>query len=263
MNCPVFVLVSNRNPDLWNASVAVLNTIRVGFPESKIVIFTNGLSRERGDEVARIASNLGGRPLLLGLINRCSHPEWIESLVENENFPFWICDTDVIFYGRVEGAESSFRDFPMAGAYTPRFVCPYTKTFTMDRLHTALMWLDPKAIRDKLAQWKRDKLVNFPLTNAFDEITRSLLIRQQVFVDEGQPHFHDTTSQLYHAIGGKAFNEQILDSYAHVQCGTYSDLVDPTGGFTSRQRVIYDNPELGRGLWRKHADFYAANSWGD
>lgn len=254
----VHVLVSCRTLELQRASLAFLDTIRIGFPDAKISVMGNRLPVEIWAKLEYGCELIGAK--LSAAYCRKTHPSWIESLIDQSSEPFWICDTDIVFHGNVERFSNEL-NAGVTGRHTPRFVCPFTKSKTHERLHTSLMRIDPLVIEEKLKTWRSDKIESFQFTRAFNDVIYGHLVAQSASVTNGEVYFHDTTSQLYHAIGGQSFTPDLLDQFTHANCGTYSDLVDPSGGFTQRNLAIFDNPDSARGAWRAQDEWYASNSW--
>lgn len=251
----VFVLATCRNPALIELSTLVFKTIRVGFPSAHITAHLNrplnpmdGIWDSARDSQVHLVP-------LFGDVRR--HQDWIAYLINSQGEPFWIVDTDVIFFGNMERFEAAFH-FPIAGAKTPRFVCPYTGLRTHARPHTSVMWIDPVLIREQV-RMLRESFVKTPFDHCGIDLKK--LVHPDISFQENGQMLHDTMSKLASVVGFDTFTEETLDCYAHLNCGTYSDLVDPTGGFTSRNLHLARNPDSARGLWREQANFRAGRSW--
>ncbi len=252
---PVFVLCSCRNEELWPLSTLFLKTIRIGFPNAQINVVNNCLSRERSNDLEHLTRDIGGKLSLC--IYPMVHHQWIATRISLSAIPFWICDTDVVFHGKIEGSKPS-TDAAIWAQTSPKFVCPYTGFKTHSRPHTALMRIDPKKL---LSDYEVFHL-KLPVTPfGFDGAHLGQLISPSLETHDGQLYFHDTMSRLGSAIGFEPFSEPVNDLYAHLNCGTYSDLVDPTGGFTRRNRERASNPDSTRGLWREQRAYFESRSW--
>lgn len=261
----VFVLVTCRNPALWDASTLVFKTLRVGFPTAKITVFENALS---AIHLAKLQVEMAGVMAEQMTDLRCSikgwnvvtpHHEWIASLIESENEPFWIVDTDVVFLDNVEEFDAEFSGAPIAGRATPPFECPYIGMPTYPRPHTSLMRIDPSVVKSRAMLWSNG-LTKTPFGSCETSIEK--LVAPDIEMHSDGNYFHDCCSKLAMITGYHAFDEKLLDRYAHLNCGTYSDLVDPTGEFTKRNQQRMDGaPHLLRGLWREQEKWYQDRRW--
>lgn len=227
----------------------MFDTLRVGFPDAHTTVHVNG--------------NCDGlRPQILNLCERercktevcsTSHHEWIESLVETEKEPLIILDTDVIFWDKFD---LGFINRPIAGRYTPRFYCKFTKAFTMHRLHTSLMYIDPVAVKREMRAvkaWFNQTRFN-PIINPFYPVQ---------IPEKDKSLFFDTCALLYHAIGGQAFTEEQLQSYDHLNAGTWIKELNkayPELNMVEAHKEIYKNPILAKGIRKVQDQFYALHS---
>lgn len=185
----VHILKTCRNEALRRNSELVFETIETGFPTAEICV------RENRD----------------GLV---PHGVWIESLINQESEPFWICDTDIIFHSKVE--DWDFGKALFAGRYAPQFFEPWTNATHVSRLHPSLMWLNAPYIISMLKEW--------PCKHPFFVSVRSNLIQWNWVPSAGKLFFYDTCAGLYHALGGQEFSTAQCQAYSHLFCGTYSDL---------------------------------------
>ena len=261
MTPTVFILVSCRKPELLPAALMVFESIRIGFPRARIMAHGNGLTGEALYEVNAACARVG-----VGFqnIDPIYHHEWIEELVEKEDRSFVICDTDMVFWREVEDWGITA---PLAGRFVPEFMCEFMKARSQSRLHTSLLFIDPARLR----HLRQVYLEQIP--KAFYSPRPNLIYPQIVPLAAagGVPAmynpqvnlFFDTCAMLYHAVGGRAFIEKQLDCYDHLNCGTISDLVGPhmtDGKMQERHRMIFQNHELARGIWRKQQEYLESRS---
>lgn len=257
----VYILVSCRKPELLPAALMVFDTIRVGFPTAKIAAHGNNLTGDALHEVHSRCARIGVR---FQNIDPIYHHEWIEELVEKEDHPFVICDTDMVFWEKVEDWGITAM---LAGRFVPEFMCEFMKARSQSRLHTSLLFIDPARLR----HMRKVYLEQIP--TAFYSPRPNLIYPQivplaipggmPVMYNMQQNLFFDTCSMLYHAVGGRAFVEDQLDCYDHLNCGTISDLVGPTmtdGKMQEHHRMIFENPELAKGIWRKQQEYLESRS---
>lgn len=245
----VHVLVSCRNPELWKFSTLVFDSIRVGFPTSTIHVTFNNLGRIQEE---RILKEVTGNDFFHPLSKDILHDEWIDKLIKEEKSPFWIVDTDVVFFDNMEKYQFCKS---IAGIYIPKFCDPYTKYLTFNKLHTCVMYIDPVKVKGEL---NINRGIFFaPTINEPPISARRKLIR----VNEWTYH-HDTMSEVCHTVGGSKFTDEMKDCFGHINCGTYADLVDKKiPGYLTRCHHLADNPELLRGSWKNDVEFYRLNPW--
>src|SRR5678815_1233002 len=175
----VHVLATCKNDSLWPYTVLFLKTIRVGFPTARIIVTANGLSPSQNERLKAGADKINAQVR----IDRLEHPEWIQTLLENEQDPFWICDTDVIFYKPVEDWRFSTG---ISGYLIPEFKDEYTQLVTRSRLHTSLMYIDPYEVKRELDAFKETfRETNF---NPVGNLIAPAVIPHHI------PYFYDTTS---------------------------------------------------------------------
>jgi hypothetical protein len=248
LNTTVHLLASCLDEKDLNGTLLVFKTLRVGFPTAKIHVWGNRLS-------LKIESLLHG--LYDGeytpIVNGTAHDEWIEALVNKAHGPFWVCDTDVVFYKCVE--DWIFKE-PLAGSYEPSFLEPWSKTHKIDRLHTCLMYLDAPIIRSQVRKYMRKyHPSNFPFAPECTLIRQAYVPRMA-----DPPMFYDTCAGLYHAIGGQKFNQEQLGAFEHLHCGVYASRISKVlPGIIDVHNRVFDNTELAKGLREQQQEFYKRN----
>jgi hypothetical protein len=257
----VHILVTCRNPELIGASTMVFDTIRVGFPTARFIVWRNdgdsfdGFHKEldryfdKSDQFGSLIPDATCRHVW-----NHGHGPWIEHLVETEQEPFWICDTDVVFFQSVEGFEtrSSY-----AGRFIPRYRCEFANAVTEPRIHPSLMLIDPSLVR----------LLNFP-DSTVDKFLPPMNLFNPVRIRRTMQEDHlffDCCAGLYAATYGHHFGPDMLQRYGHMFCGTISDLVAPRlSGDASKMHennlACIANPELLRGAWRQQDEYFKARA---
>lgn len=263
MKQTVFILATCRRPELLPYTLLVFQTIRIGFPNGDIFVYANGSDgSEVWAEPLKDAATAAGCHLLLG--EETTHHEWIEKLVATQPGPFWICDTDMVFYRSVEdwdfgyGADGPYDGgAPIAGCRIPEFRDDYLKAVTRSRLHTSLMRIDPNNLMAKLDAYES----RMPRTRYNPRINP---IHPVTLPFNGHPYFYDTMALAYHAVGGAPFTPEQKDAYFHFHFGTFSDMVLPALPDGDRMRdareAVLKNPEAGRGLWRAQDEWFASKA---
>lgn len=261
MTPDLHILYTVRKPELEKWSLVIFNTIRVGFPGSKIILTQNGtLSKEA---FARVGDHCKS----LGIEHRANaektHGVWIRELVDGQHNPFWICDADVIFYDAMPLHPEE--ETPLWGCYIPRFRDEFTGLITEPRLHTSLLRLDPGmisvGIQKLFAGW--DKYSAF-YPNQF--CPKPTLYPPITFPVGGKLRFRDTLGSLYDAVGGIGFTDSILDRYFHFHYGTFPDLVLPRVEKAEERAALRESiladPGLGLGMWRAQKQYFEGRSVG-
>ncbi len=248
MKIDVHILATCLNDALMESTLLVFKTLRTGFPESHVKVWDNALTPEQSVRL-KVAADSGCE--ILSFTNRIAHDAWIERLLSVSTAPFWLCDTDMVFFGKLDQPKSE--DF-LLGRYEPAFLEPWTKTNRVSRLHTCLLYCDPIAIRWKVKEWaEKWHPRGFPFMPQFDFI-------RQHFVPQGvgkAPLFYDTCSGLYQAIGGTAFTDEQNSAFEHLHCGTYSDRIEKVLPELARARdAVFSDISNARRLFASQSEYY-------
>lgn len=243
----VHILTTCRNEELFAYTTLVFNTLRIGFPTADVKVWVN-----QGMLWDKVQSICKEHDLEFENVDT-THDEWIWDLCQEEKEPFWICDTDIIFFDSVEGFKS---DTGIAGWRIPEWRDEFTKCITRSRIHTSLMLIDPITLIQEVDIFNRK-------TNTIDFINPTADLFAPLCVPlNGENYFYDVCAMLYQAIGGTPFPDFIKDNYFHFNFGTISDLVLPhiadADGMEKARKQILDNPELGRSGWRLQEKYYEA-----
>lgn len=249
---PIYILAKCRNAKLVEASMLVFRTIRVGFPDAPIIVY--GMAPDMGAllQIENKAREVGARWADISRLRLGHHDEWIALLLHRHHKPFWICDTDVVFWRKFE-FESTHQ--ALAGVLVPEFYEPWTQTQYRARLHTCLMRIDPQRFqancdfyRRRCAQMPFEPRINF-VHQQFQPERRG---------DERVDYFYDTLAMAWHAFGGQAFTQEQIESFDHLNCATYADLIGPSLDFPIEEahRAIYEDHTCARGLWARQFEWF-------
>lgn len=250
MNQNCHILATNLDPSRFGAVALVFHTIRRGFPTANLLVYGNGMSPELAHHTASLCRGVGAQ---FTNIPKTAHGEWIEQLVAHERNPFWIVDTDIVFFDKVEdwftGAEN---DILFSGRLEPEFWEEWTKTQHVARLHPSLMWLNPQALRAQLRGWpKADGMMSSVETNPF----RWHMVPYRK-LGEVTNYFHDTCAGLYHAHGGTKFHDFQNAAFEHLFCGSYLHLMPNHADKIALHDAIFMRPSLAKGLWVEQQKWY-------
>lgn len=254
MKSTVHILATVRKPELLDAALLVFATLRVGFPEATVKVWGNGLKPFHQELLRQAATSVS---VEFRNLEPTAHDAWIEALIQESLDPFWICDTDVVFWGPMAraGLEKG-SDLVMAGRWEPEFDEEWTGTRHMERLHTAVMWLNPSALRSGMWEWMAR--IPKPWRNS----AQFALVRQQfVPLLNGPTLFYDTLAGMYHALkpqgGCVAFEEEQDGAFDHLHCATYADQVKLNGvDLQAAHSAIYQDPSRARGMRVKQNEYY-------
>lgn len=263
----VYILATCRKPELLPATLLVFDTIRVGFPTASIDVHINGICCDPLRALEYKVMKVNGA---LYKMAQTIHHEWIESLIYRENEPFFICDTDVIFWDNFE--KWDFSGHALAGRYIPQFYDEFSKCITRPRLHTSLLYIDPVEVRKQIKAYYNqfpDTPFNpkpnlfYPMFHPLMEPVASENADDRLFPFGGRlftNYFYDTCSMLYHAIGGLPFNEEHLNCFDHLHCGTISDIIAPHlsigKDLVAKHQAAFANPQLAKGCWKHQNEYF-------
>ncbi len=252
MSTPVFILATVRNPALLDAALLVFKTLRVGFPTAAITVRGNQLETFANQEVARAARAAGCD---YSNAVRLSHDAWIEQLLGFCQYPFFVCDTDVVFWDSVEGPASSHHDPEvfLAGRLEPEFAEEWTKSIHVERLHTCLLYLNPRRLRIETRLW----MGRFP--SLWHSAQMNLVRQQFIARRSGMPLFYDTCAGLWQALGGTPNTPEQDACFEHLHCGTYADLISGHTSLHDLQKLhqaVYADPQTARGIKQGQAAYY-------
>lgn len=246
-NPKVFILATVRNPELIRGTTLVFDTLRTGFPNSDVTVFTNNIPDAHIINVIKRAGDCECN--ITNLHQTTIHHQWIELLLKTYDEPFIVLDTDICFW---KSCEWDYGTAALSGRFTPQFYDLFTKCITRSRLHGSFLYFNPALIRAQVEQYR----ARFPDT-PFNPLAN--LIYPVVIPGAKHSYFHDTCCLLYQAIGGKSFAESQLDSYDHLNCGTISDIVGPhLTDLRLREAhfAVFENPQLAKGVWRQQMAYY-------
>ena len=157
MTEPLHILVHCRKSEMIPAATLIFKTLRTGFPEAPVYLWCN--DRLCGEDAIHAAARETDAQWVTP---QCplQHDHWIRYLIQTRRDPFWICDTDVVFWKRFEHAPDPACD-ALAGVRMPAFYEPWTRTRYRERLHPCLMRIAPEHFKARTAAFAK-KPENFP-----------------------------------------------------------------------------------------------------
>ena len=246
----VHILATVRKPELLEAALLVFRTLRVGFPTAPVMVWGNALPEYAARAVAQAAQAVGAG---FRNVQATQHDAWIESLLAANHEPFFIADTDLVFFEPVE----AFSAPVLAGRLEPEWCDPWTRTRRRERLHTCLMYVNPAALRMALRSWMAQ------IPEPWGPLAQFPLVRQTFLpVRGGMTVCQDTFAGVWQAGIGTAFTAEQNAAFEHLNCATYADCVGTALGMdlALAHRAIYADPSLARGIQRTQTLFYARHA---
>lgn len=241
----VHILATCRKKELLPSTLLVFDSIRTGFPNAKIFVTYNGhFGRcEIFDACRKVGAAVSIGP------GNAPHYGWIEQTVAENYEPIVFCDTDMIFYDSIEHWKFGSG---LAGRLVPEFYDKYVRRITHERLHTSLLFVDPEKVRHGISEVES-------VSPEFPCRAKSQFYESLCYSFRQKHYFHDCTSLLYHAIGGRAFSELEKNAYTHLQCGTFLDLAGPRHrGLTKSHEQGRVDPQSVHGLWKLQEKYQKA-----
>lgn len=226
----VHILIKVRKPELEKSATLTLDTIRIGFPTANIHVWLNDCIIEIPD-------------FCKSHFCVTTHTKWIEQLLNTEQEPFWICDSDIVFKESIEDIET---DKCMIGRGQPTFYESWLGVINKDRIHTCLIKFYPDRIRREIDNWFN----RWPK----EVLQLSSLIAQEIIPDKPKPILYDVCCKLYHAVGGQLFTIEQNNRFEHLVAGSYIDLVKGHEHLKERHRQL-----LLDGIGQEHEEFYKRN----
>lgn len=248
----VFMHVKCRQASLLPGCTLTFKTLRTGFPTANVRVSVmpsadsslygriSDAARASGADVRFVCSDL-------------QHDQWIETLVATEIHPFWIVDTDVVFFGNMEQIPMP-GDPHLVGRLEPTWDCQATHSVHIERLHTCCLYINPSLMRERM----RAKIMGHPTGPFHVEL---LGVRQLFVPRNGVMTFYDTLAGVYQAIGGQPFSEQENERFEHLHCGTWlheaaRDIAKQSPHLEQVHRAVYSDPSLAKGIWKLQRDWY-------
>lgn len=221
------ILCTLRNPKLWQATVYVFRSVRIGFPKAKIRVWGNGIDAGWFDFIKR--NTIHGAEFRN--FQYVSHDRWIENLILTQQTPFWICDTDVLFKAKVEDWFENDNKTVFAGQLQETFKEPWTKSIYQERLHTAVMYINPSLLKAEMMRCMKCTVPEPWLTAEVPFVRQTFIPSRSGLV------FYDTMCGVWQAGLGTPFEEWQNKSFEHLHGGTYSDKLSQQPEYKDLQMV--------------------------
>jgi hypothetical protein len=137
----------------------------------------------------------------------------------------------------------------------PSFYEPWTGTQYRERLHTCLMRIDPGRFALETGLYK-GRFPPEPFKPKIDFISQQW--QPERIGDQVTNHFYDTLAMAWHAFGGQEFTQEQIESFDHMNCATYADLIARSQDFDmlSAHKAIYADHTKARGLWAHQFEWF-------
>jgi hypothetical protein len=184
----------------------------------------------------------------------CRHDEFVQQLVLNQAQPFWLVDPDVVFFGELETFCDSEDPDTLVGRLEPEYVNPFTQAVHASRLHPCCLWVNPGAIRGQMIRYSREHLPAHIIGAENPWIKQSWIPRRG-----GRPLFYDTMAGVWHALGGREFNERLNEQFEHLFAGCYAEELAVCEAFKdlpAQHAAIVADPQQAYGIHLQQNLFY-------
>jgi hypothetical protein len=242
----IFILLFCRTEKDYDGNFIFFDSIRKGFPDAFINVFSNANSRSFNCAAKSNCERCGAN--FFELDREIEHWQFIKDLIETQQNPFYIIDPDTVWLDKMPAKFNA----DLAGRYIPSFYEKNGDVNTFSRLHTSCLYLDPVAIKQKT-------------TVAYfgHEIQH---IAPSLYYQDGKRYRHDTCSSLYHFLKSEGkvieFDNHLNDKFAHLFCGTHLSFVgDAYPELIATYQDLKDNKLNFKRLRQKQESFFAESVW--
>ena len=246
----VFIITFCRKIELFYGTRMIFDSIKIGFPDSIIVVIDNASVNEAKLRLAERCKDLGAE--FVSVKNELKHWQIIQEICNRETRPFAILDPDMVFWDRCDVVDDAL----LSGRYIPNFYDLAFRCNTFERLHTSFWKVnDPHGLRDTIAKIHNE----YPSWNPIQP--------QSMQTQRGWVRY-DTGSVLYHSIKDKChvFTENELDLYDHIFCGSHIDWISNNLGrwkdafIETHKHVINGDIWKLKGIWRDQNVFFESQA---
>lgn len=252
----IHILATCRKPELLRYTTLVFDSLRTGFPTAEVYVYLNNIADNECEKSIRKAAL---ESKCLTRYRDTIHHEWINELITSNHEPFIICDTDMVFWSNMEDAFSALMmssDYAIAGRLIPEFQDEFSGCLTQPRIHTSLMYINPKLLKEESDRNLKGCIVSEFIP--FHPVCYPLVIPR-----DAKNIFFDTCAFLYEMLPKQkvySFGCKELDCYDHFNFGTISDIVLPrlNDGIAwkeAREEAL-KNPLLMKGCWKQQDEYY-------
>ena len=246
----VFILTWCSSEDSFYGNSMVFPSLRVGFPDADIAVVDNN-SSVGASRIKELALSKGAK--FVQLDKRISHEEFVENAFlssSDSEEPVIFLDPDVVFW---KSMEFKF-DKAIEGRFIPEFRCPMSGAVCRPRLHTSLLGIsNPKKLNETIEGIRSEVIDYHPFYPWSSRDYSGTWIRW------------DATASLYSSLFPdiRKFDNDQLDSYDHIFCGTHTDeyknRLEPD--IRSRLSEVHNVVKNGetenlRGLWREQEEMF-------
>lgn len=233
----VVVITYCRKIELLYGSTLVFDSLRVGFPDAKVVVIDNSSIHEAHKAIKSKAESIDAN-----FANNDSYKEHhilIEKVLSQISGPVCIVDPDVIFWDRIPEPTSLIE-----GRLIPRFKDAYAQCVAEPRIHTSMMYVrDTDELQKRITEIKK----------TYVEFDPWIPIMLKV---NGAWRRWDTGACLYAAAPKlfRPYGKKELNCYDHLFCGSHIDLVEEN---VPEIAYIHELPhdEL-KGIWKLQEQYF-------
>lgn len=247
----VYILTFCRNADALYGSTLTFQTLRTGFPNAEVSVFDNRSVPEAAAAIQSLCFK--SACAFYPLQREVSHPGFIEymlSRTDAERIVF--LDPDIVFWTSCEDIELPEGKL-FGGRYLPAFRDEYTRTITLERLHSSFLVFERVAELRERASRLIGTHISF---SPFAPVS---------FCLGGRWYRLDTCASLYAAMkpAAYAFGSAELERYDHLLLGAQMDDVhsireEDLAVIRGHHRAARDGDLAGlKGIYRFQDDYFA------
>jgi hypothetical protein len=238
----------------------VFKTIRKGFPNGDIRIsFHPNNTEAQNDTIKWRISDITKEVFaLVGDLDILwfYHWDWIERLIITEHEPFWICDTDIVFWDAAEKAlPTYYEDASLIGEFIPRHLDVFTGAIMQGKLHTALMYINPTLFKSETVKFKN--ALGCPVRMIPEFINPQMVLLNKLW------YYYDTLAMYYHGSPSCRRLINCSEVFTHLHAGTWVKAMAKTvPNFAERLELqhsaVYSNIKYAKSI-RQHQNEYYKN----
>ncbi len=133
----VYVLTYCRNPETLYGSTLLFRTLRTGFPTAAVEVYDNASVPAAVEQIRDLCAASGCA--FAPLPRAASHPAFIELMLTRTRAERAVfLDPDIVFWADCEGIRLP-EGALFGGRHVPTFRDEYTRTVTLERLHSSFL----------------------------------------------------------------------------------------------------------------------------
>ena len=204
----VFVLQFCRTDIDLFGNCLFYDSVRNSFPDGEIIVYDNFNPIKYRSIFKEKADKIGAEFKMFK--REFAHTEYISQLINRETKPFYLIDPDTIWF---EPLPQHF-DAAIAGRYTPPYYYPDDQCYTLPRIHTCCMYIDPIKCKNIIKE----------------SVFGNNLIHTSGFSWNKVKYFIDSVGLFYISYKDQCqvFSDDDNSKFAHLLNGTHISVIQKT-----------------------------------